>query len=81
MIIGLSYGLDFVLFFLKREDCVYLLWFVLICFVWNVKVRVNLGLNVIIEWKGKEVINCILYLFILKKKCKCIDYICEIIFI
>lgn len=49
MIIGLSYGLDFVLFFLKREDCVYLLWFVLICFVWNVKVRVNLGLNVIIE--------------------------------
>lgn len=49
MIIGSSHGPDFASLSQKREDRVYLPWFVSICSVRNAKVRVNLELNATTE--------------------------------
>lgn len=49
MIIGSSHGPDFASLSQKREDRVYLPWFVSICSVRNAKVRVNLGSNATTE--------------------------------
>lgn len=49
MIIGSSHGPDFASLSPKREDRVYLPWFVSICSVRNAKVRVNLESNATTE--------------------------------
>lgn len=49
MIIGSSHGPDFASLSQKREDRVYLPWFVSICSVRNAKVRVNLESNATTE--------------------------------
>lgn len=49
MIIGSSHGPDFASLSQKREDRVYLPWFVSICSVRNAKVRVNLESNTTTE--------------------------------
>lgn len=49
MIIGSSHGPDFASLSEKREDRVYLPWFVSICSVRNAKVRVNLESNATTE--------------------------------
>lgn len=49
MIIGSSHGPDFASLSQKREDRVYLSWFVSICSVRNAKVRVNLESNATTE--------------------------------
>lgn len=49
MIIGSSHGPDFASLSKKREDRVYLPWFVSICSVRNAKVRVNLESNATTE--------------------------------